>query len=142
MPPVDANTRLRNIITVHGGWVRTKLPPFRAVRWVPDEKIPVSNRGRRWQEIPRVGQSRAPEWFYAADVTGASPSEPMSYPPTKEAPICGFWLAREGTSESGARVLTHTGEYCPRPTKPGTLCKAHESLVDSWGKQDQGEGSP
>lgn len=125
----------------YGAWIRTKTPPFRAVKWVPDEHPDgrATLRGRRWQEILRVGQAARgaePERFFAEDVTTAGPMEYLEYPPAKDEPICGYWMAYEGEAESGALVLFHADRYCPRPTKPGTLCPRHEA---EFASMDQGE---
>jgi len=109
--------------------VRTKQPPYRAVQWVPDvgKSGRPTLRGRRWEEILRSGSTDEPETFFAEAVEVASPMEYLTYPPKKDAPICGWWMAEEGVSESGARVLIHKDRYCPRPTVPGQLCKRHEA---------------
>lgn len=128
--PKERNVRLLQAIKF-GMWIRTVSPPYVAVKWVPETKEDgrTTLRGDRWQEILRVGSPRHPRHFRAQQVTWAPISEPLSYPPAVNEPICGFMLAAPPDAA-----------YCPRGSQEGKLCPKHDAEVASC--EDEGEEVP
>ena len=116
-----------------GFWVRTRQDPPRAVKW--DPKLTPSGRptyrGDRWVEVLPYGTRRAPERFYAADVTLAGPHEHLAYYPAVDEPVCG-WGYGDGT-------------FCPRMRSvldgvPQVFCPRHEAELQ--GEEEYESGAP
>lgn len=112
-----------------GFWVRTKVAPFRAVRFQalrhPDGRE--SRRGRVWVEVLEHGVTREPGKFLTAEVELAGPHEWLDYYPAVNEPVCGWGRPRLPDGEM---------QYCPRHRKEdAAFCRRHmEELEGSEGE--------
>ena len=119
-----------------GFWVRTKVAPFRAVRWEPQKHKDgqrQSFRGRNWVEVIPHGEDREPERFFAVDVEYAGPHEWLDYYPALNEPVCGWGRPRLPAGDM---------QYCPRlREKDQPFCQKHlhELLADVEERNLSGE---
>ncbi len=103
----------------YGFWIRTKLAPYRAVRWEDQAHGDgrQSFRGKNWVEVLPHGEDREPEHFFTADVEPVGPHEWLSYYPGADEPVCGWGRPR---LPDGAM------QYCPRQRDEGQpFCDKH-----------------
>lgn len=100
-----------------GFWVRTKLNPHSAVRWVgpKHEDGRQSYRGKNWVEVLPHGEDREPDRYFAADVELVGPHEYLSYYPAVNEPVCG-WMVEQGKYCPRLREITSQAiqPFCPK----------------------------
>lgn len=105
-------------LTRYGFWVRTKLAPFRAVRWEEQrhEDGRQSYRGKNWVEVLPHGEDREPERFFTADVETAGPHEWLEYYPAVREPVCGWGQPRMPHGKTLFCPAARRGDdaFCPK----------------------------
>lgn len=127
------NERFLDMIRL-GFWMRTKQPPYRAVKWSvalhPDGRQ--TFRGRRWVEVLAHGEEgREPSTFFGEEVTPAEPTQWLDYYPAVDEPVCGWGRPRLPDGEM---------QFCPQPRTEGqAFCPRHiTELNGSEGEENHG----
>lgn len=117
----------------YGFWLRTKRPPFRAVRWEAQahEDGRQSFRGRNWVEVLPQGATWEAERFFSADIEAAGPHEWLTYLPGTREPVCGWGKPRLPDGEM---------QYCPRSrTDDNAFCRLHMAEMARGEEKDARE---
>lgn len=132
------NERLTEMRRI-GFWVRTKLPPYRAVVWnaPPREDGLRSWHGPNWLVIQPEGDTSEPRRLFGADVEPVGPNEWLTYHPRLDSPLCGW--GRPRLPDGGM-------QYCPRERAAtdgvqDAFCARHMTeLTSSEGEGEQNAG--